>query len=266
MLLKILNPITNGSRHQKIILKSLLSKNNNLIKQPKKGIKNVVGRSSQPGRITTRHKGGGCKKKFSFINFLNINSLGLVISILYDAKRSAFISLNYNLLTKIFYNTIATNGVFPGSIILCNKEVNELKLGSRTLLLNVPTGSIINGLTSFRTSNSCFIRSAGTYGQIFQKMGNFCKIKLPSGCIIEKSIDSYATMGVVSNTQHNLICIGKAGKNRLRGKRPSVRGIAMNPVDHPHGGRTNGGMLPVTPWGKPTRGKATVKKKIISYE
>ena len=88
-----------------------------------------------------------------------------------------------------------------------------------------------------------------------------CKIKLPSSAILTLPIESYATLGTVSNKLHNLEVIGKAGRNRLKGIRPSVRGIAMNPVDHPHGGRTNGGMPPVTPWGKPTRGKPTVKKK-----
>ena len=101
----------------------------------------------------------------------------------------------------------------------------------------------------------------GLFCQIVQKQVNSCKIRLPSGLIISVDNKSLATVGSISNSQHNLIKIGKAGRNRLRGIRPTVRGIAMNPVDHPHGGRTNGGRPSVTPWGKPTKGKPTAKNK-----
>jgi len=256
-----LNPITNGTRHQINIQKNLLSKNNKLIKTITKGIKNQSGRSSATGRITVRHKGGGCKNLFRTLNFENTKYFGIVIAIMYDPIRSAFISLNYNFITKKFFNNLATNFVTVGSLISCNQFNLDLRLGYRTYLKNIPTGSIIHSLCHYKKINTTYIRSAGTFGQLLQKDSKNCKIKLPSGTIIETSIYSFGTLGSVSNSQHNLQCTGKAGRNRLRGKRPSVRGIAMNPVDHPHGGRTNGGRPSVTPWGIPTKGKPTVLKK-----
>jgi len=136
-----------------------------------------------------------------------------------------------------------------------------LRLGFRTLLKNIPTGTIINCLSLQKDKKVKYIRSAGTFGQIIQKNILSCHIKLPSNQIIIVSANSYATIGVISNLKNNLVVLGKAGRNRLMGHRPSVRGIAMNPVDHPHGGRTNGGRPSVTPWGIPTKGKPTVKFK-----
>ena len=129
-------------------------------------------------------------------------------------------------------------------------------------LKSVPPGSIIHSLSVSSIKNAQYIRSAGTFGQLIQKDLQHCKIKLPSGQIITVPLDSYVTLGIVSNFQHNLTYIGKAGRNRLNGIRPTVRGVAMNPVDHPHGGRTNGGRPSVTPWGIPTKGMPTVKKKL----
>jgi large subunit ribosomal protein L2 len=261
MLIKKVTPFNNSSRHKLRLTKNLLAKNSKFVKQIKKGLKNVSGRSTDTGHITTRHHGGGVKKNYRFINFSNSNSANLVLSTIYDPNRSSFVSINYDLLSKQFCNTISTHFVYPGALIICSKSITELKLGYRTLLKNIPTGSIIHNI-SYRKSLGTLIRAAGTFGQIIQKTEKNCKIKLPSGNIKEFSIKSYATLGVVSNLQNNLVVIGKAGTNRLLGNRPSVRGIAMNPVDHPHGGRTNGGMPSVTPWGKPTKGKPTVKSKI----
>jgi large subunit ribosomal protein L2 len=131
------------------------------------------------------------------------------------------------------------------------------------MLQNIPAGSIIHSLSFNKKLNSIYIKSAGTFGQLIQKNNFFCKIKLPSSKIIEVSNSAFATIGIVSNSQHSNVVLGKAGRNRNKGIRPSVRGIAMNPVDHPHGGRTNGGRPSVTPWGKPTRGKPTSKKKYV---
>lgn len=260
MLLNKSLSFNNSSRHKLRLTKNLLSKNNKFIKHIKKGLKNVSGRSTNTGHITTRHKGGGVKKNYRFINFSNNNSANLVLATIYDPQRSAFVSTNFNLITKNFSNTIATHFVFPGSLIICSSVLSELKLGYRTVLQNIPTGSIIHNI-SYKKNKGIIIRAAGTFGQIVQKTESNCRVKLPSGNIKEFSNNAYATLGVVSNLQNNLVVIGKAGTNRLLGKRPSVRGIAMNPVDHPHGGRTNGGMPSVTPWGKPTKGKPTVKYK-----
>ena len=130
------------------------------------------------------------------------------------------------------------------------------------MINNIPTGSLVHSLTSSQnTHKTCFARAAGTFCQIIQKGVSTNKVRLPSGLICTVPKDAYATLGVVSNAQHNSIYLGKAGRNRLKGIRPCVRGIAMNPVDHPHGGRTNGGRPSVTPWGIPTKGKPTVKNK-----
>ena len=254
-----LKATTNGTRHQINIQKNLLSKTNRLLKKNQRGIKNQSGRSSLTGRITVRHKGGACKNLYRIINFKNTFYNAIVVSVLYDPNRTAFISLNYSLNEKIFFYTLATDSIYAGSFISCDSENNELKLGFRTLLKNIPTGSLIHSLSL--NNKTKYIRSAGTFGQLVQKDLNFCQIKLPSNKIIKIASSEFATIGILSNIKHNLVTIGKAGRNRLKGVRPAVRGIAMNPVDHPHGGRTNGGMPSVTPWGIPTKGKPTVKHK-----
>ena len=263
MKLKSVNPITNGSRHQLNLMKFLLSKSNTFFKKALTPNKILSGRSTLTGRITVRHQGAGCKRLFRTIEETNLNSYSLVVSTFYDPKRSAFISLNFNITTKMFFLKLLTESIFPGAIISCDKNNTDLRLGYRTVLKNIPTGSILHSIALKNNKKAQYIKAAGTAGQLIQKDFKMCKIKLPSSVILTIPIDSYATLGIVSNKLHNLVVIGKAGRNRLKGIRPSVRGIAMNPVDHPHGGRTNGGMPSVTPWGKPTRGKPTVCKKKI---
>jgi len=141
----------------------------------------------------------------------------------------------------------ATQNVFPGSVFKNSINLTEVKLGFRSNLENLPIGSIIHNLTIDKTNISKYIRSAGTYGTILRCDNNKAQVKLPSKKIIEISSLNYATIGQISNLENNLIKIGKAGTNRLLGKRPKVRGIAMNAVDHPHGGRANGGRPSVTP-------------------
>ena len=252
-------PYTPGVRHYINIKKSLLSKTNNLFKQTIKGLKRFSGRSSITGRITVRHIGGGSKRKFRELLLSNEEKTSVVVAVMHDPVRNSFISLNFDLEKKTFFRTIATKGVGPGVIQKFNAEDFELKLGNRTMLKNIPTGSILHSLSL--NSNVKFARSAGLFFQIIQKTQKTCKVRLPSGFIKEISNNEFGTLGVVSNFQHNQISIGKAGRNRWLGIRPTVRGVAMNPVDHPHGGRTNGGRPSVTPWGIPTKGKPTVLKK-----
>ena len=251
---------TNGIRHLINIEKNKLSKTNKLFKNISKGIKLFAGRSSLTGRITVRHKGSGNKKNYKFVKFNNKTSTSILISNNYDPFRNAFIALNFDLISKKFFNTINTNDNFPGTLLSCNTNPKILALGDKTQLKNIPTGSIINNISG-NLKYSQYIRAAGTFGQILQKDLVNCKVKLPSNKIIKININNFATLGVVSNPLANKIVLGKAGKNRYLGIRPTVRGIAMNPVDHPHGGRTNGGCPSVTPWGKPALGKPTVKKK-----
>ncbi len=260
MLLKKLKPTSSGVRHKLLLTKNLLSKTNKVLKLSQKCFKTFAGRSSLTGHITTRHQGGGVKQSFRFVNFRNFNTYYLVLAILYDPKRSSFISLNYDLIRQSFSYTLAINFVYPGSLFYCTDVGRDLKLGCRTLLRYIPAGSLVNSLSKNYESKSIFIRAAGTYGQLIQKSVCTSTIKLPSGLLVYLPNTAYATLGCISNPQSSLVVWGKAGTTRLRGGRPSVRGIAMNPVDHPHGGRTNGGMVSMTPWGKPTRGKPTAKK------
>jgi large subunit ribosomal protein L2 len=255
-----LKPYTNSIRHRLKLQKNLLSKTNNIFKSFKQGFKRFSGHSSKNGRITVRHKSSGHKKKFSNIEFSNKPIISILINIMYDSFKKCFISLNFDLKRQKFFRLLSTYKVGPGSVQSCTNLKIDLKLGNRYILFNVPTGSILHSLGENKQSK--FVKSAGTFFQILQKTNFFCKIKLPSGTIKTVSTMMYGTLGKLSNIQLNSVKLGKAGCNRWRGKRPSVRGIAMNPVDHPHGGRSNKGCHPMTPWGKPTRGKPSVKKKL----
>lgn len=261
MKLKKLKPTTNGVRHQINIQKNLLSKNNRIFRSTIKGYKSCSGRSSMTGHITSWHKSGGHKKLFRNIDFVSKDYSAINLASFYDPYRTSFIFLNFDLKTKKFFRTLGTNNIYPGSFLMCNSDLNELKLGYRTQIKNIPTGSLIHSLSLPQNSVSQYIRSAGTFGQIIQRDQKKAKVRLPSNTIIDVSINSFATIGIISNVQHNLTCLGKAGRNRLMGRRPIVRGIAMNPVDHPHGGRSNGGRPSVTPWGLPTKGKFYLKKR-----
>lgn len=254
-----LNATSNSLRHRIKLQKNLLCKNNKLIKKLLIGTKSWSGRSSITGRITVRHKGASCKKLFRIINFTNLFFFAIVLGILYDPNRNIFISLNYNFETKNFFHTSAVNKVTPGSLLICQEKVSSLQLGFRLNLNYIPVGTLIHNIALNKYSPIKYIRSAGTYGQLLQKNNFICKIKLPSGIILSITSVAYATLGILTNLTANKVVLGKAGINRLKGIRPSVRGIAMNPVDHPHGGRANGGCHPMTPWGKPTRGYKTKK-------
>lgn len=251
-------PYTNGIRHFVNIRKNLLSKVNTIFKQSILGFKRFKGRGSDTGRITVRHLGGGCKKKYRILNFLDSPKCSLIVSVMYDPFRSSFISLNFDFKKNLFFRNLATNQVGPGSLQMCNRDFVDLKLGNRTLIKNVPIGSLLHSLSL--NNQVKYVRAAGLFFQIIQKSQDFCKVRLPSGLIKNVPNTALGTFGLVSNTKHAFVSIGKAGRNRLLGFRPSVRGIAMNPVDHPHGGRTNGGRPSVTPWGIPTKGKPTVKQ------
>ena len=256
-----LKPTTNGSRHQIKIDKSLLIKNSRLFKDTIVNVKSSNGRSSTTGHITSWHKGSGKKQLYRKVDLENESKNSLVIGISYDPNRSAFVSTNFDLERKNFFNTIATNQNFPGSLLQSNSFLRELKLGFRTQLNNIPMGTIVNNISDGLNGHSQYARAAGTSAQLIQLDKKYAKLKLPSNKILKVSVNSYASIGVVSNEKHNLICLGKAGRNRNLNRRPIVRGIAMNPVDHPHGGRTNGGRPSVTPWGLPTKSKFYLKKR-----
>ena len=251
---------SNSTRHQVNLKKSLLCKNSKIIKSLSLGSKTFSGRSFK-GNITIGHKGSGVKKLYRDLRFTFNKSFSLLITVFYDARRSSFVSLFYNFLTLKFFNTLHTLNTFPGSILFTYKIYPELRLGSFNRLKNIPTGSSIHSL--YTNDSYCrYIKSAGTFGLIIQKDLNYCKIKLPSGVVKKFNVNSLCILGKLSNNLLNRVVIGKAGRSRLKNGRPKVRGVAMNPVDHPHGGQTSGGIPSVTPWGLPTRGKPTRKKNV----
>jgi large subunit ribosomal protein L2 len=256
MKLKNILPITNGTRHQINLQKNLLTKNNNVVKFLFKKYSLQHGRSKNTGHITVRHKGSGCKKKSHITNSLDFY-FGINISQMYNSFQNAFISLNFDFIKKSFFKTIAIDKLYSGSLIVSDLKVKDQYIGYKMQLKFIPIGAIINSISD--QNKIIYSSSAGAFCQLIEKKLK-CKIRLPSGKIILVPSNYFGVLGSVSNSQYKSICIGKAGKNRLKGIRPSVRGIAMNPVDHPHGGRTNGGRPSVTPWGIPTKGKPTVKK------
>lgn len=254
---------TSSLRHQINLKKNLLLKNNYLLKNLFISKNFKVGRSSQTGHITVRHKGGGCKKKLHSLN-LNKCFFGIIIAQMYSAMHNTFISIVFDLIARKFFKTRSTFNTYPGSLIIATEKLNDFYLGYKSNLLNFPVGSILHSLMI--NNKIVYATAAGNFCQLLEKRIAYklCKIRLPSGKIIWINKNNIGTLGVINNSLYKSTAIGKAGRNRLKGKRPTVRGIAMNPVDHPHGGRTNGGMPSVTPWGIPTKGKPTVKKK--NYE
>jgi large subunit ribosomal protein L2 len=261
MQLKKLKSVTNGTRHQIILQKNELAKNNRIFRKNTLYSHNNSGRSTKNGNITIWHKGGKVKKLYRRLTYSNLSRNSLLLTVMYDPYRNALISLNFDLNRKTFFQTTSTKDTFPGAFLKEGTKLNELRLGFRSRIKNLPTGTTINNITDFDTKKPKYARSAGTSGQIIQQMQNEkAKVRLPSNKIVEITSNAFCSIGVISNQKHNLQYKGKAGKNRHKGIRPTVRGIAMNPVDHPHGGRTNGGRPSVTPWGLPTKGKFYLRK------
>jgi len=261
MLLKKIKSTSNGTRHQIILCKNLLIKYNYLLKTFNKGLKQQSGRCKLTGTITVRHHGGGNKTLIkNLINDKN-SFISIVLGVFYYSLRSAFLFLNFDLLKSNYFFSLATDKIMVGSVICNNFTSFDFRLGYRCYLNQIPTGSLIHSLPNKSNSKVKIIRSAGTYGQLIQKTTEFAIVKLPSAKIVTIPSVFSATIGRISNVLHNKLTVGKAGKTRKSGIRPSVRGIAMNPVDHPHGGRTNGGRTSVTPWGLPTKNYPTVKTK-----
>lgn len=225
--------------------------------------KSKAGRNIQ-GRITVRHQGGGHKQQYRKIDFKRdkINVVGVVKSIEYDPNRSAFISL-------IVYRDgekryiLTPEGSTVGSKIV-SSESADIKPGNTLPLNNIPVGTIVHNVELQPGKGGQMVRSAGNSAQFLGKEGKYAIVKLPSGETRKILLTCKATIGIVSNSDHGNVKIGKAGRNRWRGIRPTVRGVVMNPVDHPHGGgegRTSGGRHPVSPWGTPAKGYRTRKNK-----
>lgn len=221
------------------------------------------GRNNQ-GRITTRHKGGGHKQHYRVIDFKR-NKDGVparVERLEYDPNRSAHIALLLYADGERRY-ILAPQDVRAGSEIVSGQNA-PIKQGNCLPLRNIPVGTTVHAVEMKPGKGAQLARSAGTSVQLVAREGAYATLRLRSGEMRKVPSECRATIGVVSNGEHNLRKLGKAGATRWRGVRPTVRGVAMNPVDHPHGGgegRTSGGRHPVTPWGVPTKGYKTRKNK-----
>ena len=223
-----------------------------------------AGRSASQGRITVRHKGGGSKRKYRSVYFKQ-DKLGIparVVSLEYDPSRSAFISLlAYRDGEKRYI--IAPTGLKEGDTVIAQEKA-ELKIGNRMKMKHIPVGTAVHNVELIPGRGGQIVRSAGSSAQVLTNESGFTHLQIPSGEIRKIPENSFASIGQVSNPGHNLEVVGKAGKTRRRGIRPTVRGSAMNPVDHPHGGGEGrapiGLKYPKTPWGKPALGKKTRKK------
>lgn len=216
------------------------------------------------GRITKRHTGGGHKRKYRIIDFKRDKKdiPAKISTVEYDPNRSSRIALLVYADGEKRY-IIAPQGVQVGDQVIAS-ETADIKPGNSLMIRNIPLGTSIHNIELKLGKGGQLARSAGTYGVIAAKEGKYAQIKLPSGEVRLVLQDCNATVGQVGNADHENVKIGKAGRNRWLGKRPQSRGVAMNPVDHPHGGgegKSSGGRHPVTPWGVPTKGYKTRTNK-----
>ena len=233
------------------------------IKNLKFGLNRISGRNNQ-GKITRYHRGGGCKNLFRLIDYKKSiwNVFGLVSRIEYDPNRTSLIAL-------IFYSNgvmsyvIASEGLRVGDYIFSGNQV-QIKSGNSTKLRSIPLGLKINSVEFIFNRGAQYVRSAGAFATIVSKFERTVLLKLKSGKVVKLNSNCLATIGPISNFQHAYRNFHKAGYFRLKGWLPVVRGVAMNPIDHPHGGgqgKTSGGRPSVTPWGVITKGKPTRTKK-----
>jgi large subunit ribosomal protein L2 len=228
-----------------------------------RGKTRISGRNNR-GHITIWWRGRGHKRRYREIDFRRdkIGVPGKVASIEYDPNRSANIALiNYADGEKRYI--LQPVGLKVGDPVLTSPEADMLT-GNALPLRNIPVGTMIHNIELRPGKGGQMVRSAGSVAQLMAKEGTYAQVKMPSGEIRKVLLECYATIGQVGNMDHNNVSIGKAGRSRWLGKRPHVRGVAMNPVDHPLGGgegKTSGGRHPVTPWGKPTKGYKTRQNK-----
>jgi len=226
--------------------------------------KHSTGGRNNLGRITSRHKGAGHKHKYREIDFYRKKDdiKAVIERIEYDPNRSAHVALlKYE--DGVYSYILAPNKISVGDEIVSGRN-KEIKVGNCMQLSDIPAGTDIHNIELSPNGGGKLVRSAGSSAQISGTDDNYCIIKLKSGEIRKIINNARATIGTVSNTNHQNIKIGKAGRNRWRGKRPQTRGVAMNPVDHPHGGgegKTSGGRSPVSPWGQSAKGLKTRNNK-----
>ena len=223
-----------------------------------------TGGRNSVGRLTVRHRGGGHKKLYRIVDFKR-DKTGIpakVAAVEYDPNRSARIALLHYADGEKRY-IVHPVGLQVGATIISGPEADIL-IGNALPLKNIPLGTTIHNIEMRKGRGAQLARSAGSAAQLVAKEGDYAQVKMPSGEVRQIHIECQATIGQVGNLDHSNVSYGKAGRTRWLGKRPTVRGVAMNPVDHPHGGgegKTSGGRHPVTPWGQPTRGYKTRNNK-----
>jgi len=262
MALKKFNPVTPGRRGLVLVNRSALWKGDP-VKGLTEGLSKKGGRNNH-GRITARRRGGGHKRLYRSIDFRRdkFDVPGKVVRLEYDPNRTAFIALIEYEDEEVRY-ILAPQRLTVGDSVVSG-ERTDIKPGNALPLANIPVGTIVHNVEMKPGKGGQLARSAGTYVQIVGRDAGNALLRLSSGEVRIVSGRCMATVGAVSNPDQANIKLGKAGRKRWLGKRPSVRGVAMNPIDHPHGGgegRTSGGRHPVTPWGKPTKGAKTRRNK-----
>lgn len=265
MKLKKFNPITPSLRELIQVDKANLWKGRPL-KSLTKGLRKSGGRNNL-GRTTSWHRGGGHKKLYRVIDFKrdHIGAYGVVERIEYDPNRTAFIAL-LRFDEGTYSYILAPQKLSVGDKVI-SADSADIKIGNCLPLKNIPIGTTVHNVEIKPGKGGQIARSAGAFADLVGKDAGYAQIKLKSGELRLILLECRATIGVVSNPDQKNTNLGKAGRNRWLGWRPHVRGVAMNPVDHPHGGgegKTSGGRHPVTPWGFPTKGKKTRKNKRTS--
>lgn len=265
--IKVYRPTSAGRRNMSVLTFEELTKNATPEKSLLVALKKHSGRNAQ-GKITIRHRGGGAKIKYRLIDFKRDKDgvPAKVAQIEYDPNRTAFIALlNYADGEKRYI--LAPNGLKVGDTVVSG-EGADIKVGNALPIKNIPVGSTIHNIELFPGKGGQLVRSAGAEAQLMAKEGAYSQVRLPSGEVRLVRIDCKATIGTIGNLSHELVNIGKAGKKRHMGFRPTVRGSVMNPNDHPHGGGEGrspiGRPSPVTPWGKPALGYKTRKNSKYS--
>ena len=262
MPIKTYRPITPSLRFTSTVVNDDLTTDRPY--KPLTSIRKRTGGRRNTGDLTIRHHGGGHKRKLRLIDFKRDKSgiPGRVATIEYDPNRSARIALIHYADGEKRY-ILQPIGLHVGQAIMSGEEADIL-VGNALPLKNIPAGTTVHNVELRPGKGAQMVRSAGASAQLVAKEGDYALLKLPSGETRKVLVDCMATIGQVGNTDHENISVGKAGRNRWKGIRPSNRGVAMNPVDHPHGGgegKTSGGRHPVTPWGQPTRGYKTRNNK-----
>ena len=265
MSLKQYNPVTSSQRGLILIDRSELWKGAP-VKSLTEGLRKTGGRNNR-GRITTRHIGGGHKQRYRLIDFKRTKRdvPGTVERLEYDPNRTSFIALLKYTDGEQAY-ILAPQRLAIGDQVIASEKA-DIKPGNAMPLKSMPIGTIVHNVEMKPGKGGQMARSAGTYIQLVGRDGPMAILKLTSGEVRKISSDCMATVGALSNPDQKNINLAKAGRKRWMGVRPTVRGVAMNPIDHPHGGgegRTSGGRHPCTPWGKPTKGKKTRNRKKAS--